>query len=164
MVLNYICITLRLSVKSNSVHTQNTWTTLLASRPFAEEKGPGTHCLRIPRYPKNVRFGCYLRLLHFLFLMNSVMVEYSTVCLYVASWTMRMAETDQWFKATLSAALLLPHIFQYNYYDWLHMLNQCFTENFMDILMHVQRVCTRSFPLCKGPGDEAKYPPPLPNS
>lgn len=38
------------------------------------------------------------------------------------------------------------------------MLNQfteCFTENFMDVLMHVQTVCTRCFLLHKGSGDDA---------
>ena len=85
--------------------------------------------------------------------MNSAMLEFSTVHLYVVCWTVSMAEADQRFEAGLyAAALHLLHIFQDICYNWVHVLRQ-FTEMFWCMR---KRCVPGPSVVCKGSGDEAR--------
>ena len=92
--------------------------------------------------------------------MSSAMLEHSTVRLYVAYWTISMAEADPGvWSSSLRCSAVTAYLSVCCCYDWVHVLNQftkCFTENFTDILTHAQTVCTKPFLLHKVPGDEAR--------
>ena len=131
-----------------SAHSRASAQVSLVPRPFEEEeKGPGTHCLRMLRYPKNLG-GL------------DTIVNYSASLIRIPVCDIIVHSAFELLCARVSYPQTFVFLLRFTC-QYYHPRVRCeftdnFTVSFTENMTHAQTVCTRPFLLLlKGPGDEA---------
>ena len=121
--------------------------TSLVPRPFEEEeKGPGTHCLRMLRYPKNL--GGLDTIVNY----SASLIRIPVCDICISNYYVHVRATHRplySYSASLVSIFIHVYVYAVN-------LRVIFTVSFTENMTYAQAVCTRPFLLLlKGPEDEA---------